>query len=425
MQSPGWRLGVLSISTLGIAILITYLTYNNLRREETLSKELKAAKTATRNKGALFAELCHEIRSPMSAIMGFSEHMLHEELDKSERSQCLHALMNHSRYLLNLLDDLLDLSKLETSHLQIVSIPCKLSSLIAGVRALAASQAELRGLEFHVIYEGQLPDTIVTDPLRLRQILVNLIQNAIKCTYRGSVKLKVRCLGDQGNQRLEFDVVDTGRGIQQEEKKQLFQPYFQGETQGGVGLGLAICKNYAQIIGGDVSLIYSEPDKGTTMRLTISFENLDKVGHFDPHKEPPINTGYQQTTELSLKGKRLLLAEDGLANQRALTLSLKKTGAQFIWVENGEEAIHAFKQSLEKNEAFDLIVMDMQMPVMNGYQATTELRKLGYTGPLIAFTANTRESDRERCIAAGCDDYLAKPIDRKHMLEVFSSWVYR
>jgi CheY-like chemotaxis protein len=285
----------------------------------------------------------------------------------------------------------------------------------------------------------------------LRQTLVNLLGNAIKFTEIGTVSVRVKLLADDQPQ-LQFDIVDTGVGMTLDQQTRLFQPFTQADSSttrnfGGTGLGLTISRRLAQILGGDVAIVYSTPGIGTCFRLTIAIGSLENLpGDADANEKfaetnfittahaclPPVacNSAANRAnaepsavveqpipfTSLPLQASRILLAEDGPDNQRLISLVLTKSGADVTVVENGELAVKAALDMVAAGRAFDVILMDMQMPILDGYGAAKELRNRGYRGPIIALTAHAMSGDRKKCLAAGCDDFATKPIDRQQLI---------
>jgi len=282
-----------------------------------------------------------------------------------------------------------------------------------------------KGLSLDARVEGSLPETILTDPTRLRQVLINVVGNAVKFTESGSVRIVVRLArADSDRPRIDFEVVDTGIGISPEGIDKLFSPFTQADSSmtrrfGGTGLGLAISKRLAEALGGDISVV-SEPGRGSRFTIAVATGSLEGIavtqrraaestGAEDPADRPAVRP--------AALPYRILLVEDGPDNQRVISFLLEKAGAEVTLAENGEEALQKVQTAVDAQRCFDVVLMDMQMPVLDGYQATRRLRSDGYTRPIIALTAHAMEGDRAKCLAAGCDDYLAKPIERAKLYE--------
>jgi len=403
-----------------------------------------AAEGANKSKGEFLANMSHEIRTPMTAILGFAD-VLHEEIScctrcpahvdcpqRAKAKQAVETIRRNGGYLLNIINDILDLSKIEAGKLEVHSIRCSPFELVANVQSLMGVRADAKRLAFDVEYVGALPETILTDPTRLRQILINLLANAIKFTETGGV----RVIGflddaDPANALMRFDVVDTGVGMTQKQAARLFQPFTQADASttrdfGGTGLGLIISRRLAELLGGNISIVETRPGRGTRFRVTIRVGNLEGVKLVEaPESATPREAEAPASCGADSSAAKLdccvLLAEDGPDNQRLISLMLEKAGATVTIAANGREAVDkalsamAGRKATDPPQPFDVVLMDMQMPEMDGYQATETLRQRGYTGPIIALTAHAMASDREKCIRAGCDDYLSKPINRTQL----------
>jgi len=370
--------------------------------------------------------MSHEIRTPMTAILGFTENLLDAELAESDRRQAIHTIHRNGTHLLELINDILDLSKIEAGKMDVERLRCAPCGLVAEVGSLVRVRVEAKKLAFDVEYVGAIPETIRTDPTRLRQILINLIGNAVKFTETGRVRLVVRFL-EADPAMLQFDVVDTGIGMDRQHAAELFKPFTQADSSttrkfGGTGLGLAISRRLAQMLGGDVSLVDTQLGVGTRFRATVATGSLDGVTMLtDPATATAIGQRHAPARRdggdgVHLRGCRILLAEDGPDNQRLISHVLRKAGAEVMVVENGQLAVDVALAVHEVGEPFDVILMDMQMPVLDGYQATAALRNKDYIGPIIALTAHAMAGDRDKCLQAGCDDYATKPIQRKKLI---------
>jgi len=400
----------------------------------SLEEACQKSENATRAKSEFLANMSHEIRTPMTAILGFSENLLDKDLSESERLNCVHTIRRNGEYLLGLINDILDLSKIEADKMTVERMTCQPCAIVAEVAALMRVRADAKGLVFKVEYIGAIPETIQTDGTRVRQILINLVGNALKFTEVGSVRLVTRFVegaedAPEGSPKaacVQFDVIDTGKGMAKDHAAKLFQPFMQGDSSttrqfGGTGLGLTISKRFAALLGGDVILAATESGVGSTFRATVATGAIEGVRMLeDPMSATAVSREVNDSTEAAesgLNGSRVLLAEDGPDNQRLLSFVLKKAGAEVVVKENGQLAMDAALAARDEGHSFDAILMDMQMPVMDGYAATEQLRQHGYTGPIIALTAHAMAADREKCIQAGCDDYASKPIDRKSLIE--------
>jgi CheY-like chemotaxis protein len=347
-----------------------------------------------------------------------------------EAIESLRTVQRNGQYLLGLINDILDLSKIEAGKLQTERSRCSPTAVIAEMASLMRVRAEAKNLPLEIQYDGPLPETIQTDPIRLRQILINLVGNAIKFTETGRVRVVARLLGrDTARPRLQCDVIDSGIGMTEEQQSRLFRPFSQVDSSmtrqhGGTGLGLTISKRLAEMLGGDIT-VESQPQRGSTFSVSVETGPLEGVAILE-------NVAEGSTPEYTKDAKpkpaasadrlagRILLAEDGPDNQRLLSFLLRKAGAEVTIAENGKVACEKAIEARESGHPFDLILMDMQMPVMDGYAATAELRRMGYTGAIIALTAHAMEGAEQQCREAGCDAYAKKPIERPSFLQLIA-----
>jgi PAS domain S-box-containing protein len=399
-----------------------------------------AAEAATRAKSEFLANMSHEIRTPMTAILGYAE-LISDSLDccmvcpshstcetRSENRTHAQTIRRNGEYLLEIINGILDLSKIEAGKLQIEQVACAPGAILADVVSLMRVRADAKGLALKLEYAGPCPESILTDPTRLRQVLINLVGNAIKFTKSGEVRIVARLIDhDTPKPRLACEVVDTGIGMTPQQVDGLFQPFQQADAStsrkfGGTGLGLAISKRLAEMLGGDIR-VSSTPGKGSTFTLTIDTGPLSGVTMLDRPSEAiaaptPAHSNGRPRGSQTLVNCRILLAEDGPDNQRLIAFLLKRAGAEVTLAENGQVAYDEALAAQARGEPFDTILMDMQMPLMDGYAATRKLRKHGHTGPIIALTAHAMAEDRQQCLDAGCDDYATKPIDRDRLINM-------
>jgi len=382
-----------------------------------LREAMLHAEQTTRIKTEFLANVSHEIRTPMTAILGFTEVLLEEARRAAAPAATVDALRTIQRngdYLLALLNDILDLSKIESGRLEVEHVTFSPVAVVRDVERLMRVRAEAKGVGFHVDFGGAVPEQVEGDPTRVRQILINLVGNAIKFTEIGEVRLRVQLRDDPAPARLCFEVVDTGIGITAAERSKLFRPFGQADSSttrryGGTGLGLTISKRLTDLLDGAIE-VDSEPGRGTTFRVELPAGNLHGVARIAalPNPEPDP----ESSEALAPLEGRVLLVEDGPDNQRLIALLLAKVGLEAVVVENGQQAVERVHEARLAGTPFQLVLMDMQMPVMDGYTATRILRRQGYDGSIVALTAHAMDAERGRCLSAGCDDFATKPIDR-------------
>ncbi len=395
----------------------------DIQREQSLADALSQAEAANRSKSEFLANMSHEIRTPMTAILGFAEQLVVDRLSPDERTDAVRTIHRNGKHLLSIINDILDISKMDAGRLEIHSAPCNVIKVVGEVATLMQVQAVAKGLSLDIQWDGPIPESILTDELRLRQILLNLLGNAIKFTESGSVRIQTR-FGARGDEEplLYFSVIDSGIGIAPEALSQLFRPFTQADSTmtrrfGGTGLGLSIAKRLAEMLGGNIE-VESTPGKGSMFRVSVSCGELKDVRMLTPSDGTSDNISPVRHSPKAAAATdpplscRILLAEDGPDNQKLISHILRKAGAEVQVVENGALAIQAATEAVRNSAPFDIILMDMQMPVMDGYTATQKLRDAGYRRTIVALTAHASTGDREKCLDAGCDDFATKPIHR-------------
>ncbi|MBT9557568.1 MAG: response regulator [Myxococcales bacterium] len=397
-------------------------------RELALAREQALA--ASRSKSEFLANMSHELRTPLTALLGYADLLRdHPEIADSppRRRETLDTIRGAGQHLLTVICDILDLSKIEAGKLEVERHDVDLPGIIAGLETLVRSRADEKGLAFHVVVDGTIPRTIRTDSTRVRQVLLNLLGNAIKFTSVGAVTLRLRA--DPASCRLTCDVEDTGPGISTELAQRLFNPFSQVDSSasrihGGTGLGLAISRRLAHLVGGEVLLRRSTPGHGACFRFELALDIPALADWTDSLDRPSLSVTKPPKALPTLKG-RILLAEDGPDNQRLITFLLRKSGAEVEVVPNGREALERLRAAEATGTPFELLLTDVQMPVMDGHTLARTLRAEGSRIGIVALTAHAMEGERDRCLEAGCDDYAAKPIERSTLITTCHRWLGR
>lgn len=390
---------------------------------------LRRAEESSRLKTAFLANMSHEIRTPLNAIVGFSQMLSKAPANSDRRERLTQYIQKNTELLTHLVDDILDIAKVEAGKIEYSVQATRLDQVLAETKAVFELRARDKGIQLRMDLKTDLPRTIQTDEFRLKQILYNLIGNAVKFTDRGAVSIRVYSEREGPGVLLTFEIEDTGIGIALEHQSKLFDAFFQGDASttrkfGGSGLGLALSRRLASELDGSISLLSSMPDKGSIFSLSIHCETSKTVSYFntldDLLSHSGVNSDIQPQEAIpSLSGKTILLVEDSEDNQIIFTHFLEQAGAKVLVAGDGREAIQQVHQIPE----LDLVLMDIQIPIMDGKAATKTLRSEGFTLPIIALTAHALESERRSCIQAGCNGQITKPVSSETLIREIARYL--
>ncbi len=394
--------------------------------EDHMRSAKVAAETANQAKSDFLANISHEIRTPLGAILGYSEILADPNHQPDPKMlQSAHRIKKNVEHLTELIDEILDIAKIEAGKLEVEREPFALLPLLYEIYTLLGDRAHDKGLTLDIVFDGDIPETIVACPKRLWQILFNIVGNSIKFTDRGSITINVKLArtGDnQSNSKLSFVVSDTGCGLTVDQQSRLFKPFSQGDSSvtrryGGTGLGLMLARRLAEVLGGNVNLAESQSAKGSVFNITIDPGPLEGVVMLKNITKETLSQYKDTSSNLfianqKLSGLRGLLVEDGADNQVLIKYFLTASGALVDTAKNGAEGVR-----LAQASDHDFVVMDIQMPVLDGYEATKKLVTAGYKTPIIALTAHAMHGERERCLGIGCAEYISKPVSGNVLID--------
>jgi signal transduction histidine kinase/CheY-like chemotaxis protein len=433
-----WLVGLTSLTQLVFVLVLVYEHAKNeavgrlAEANAALSVARDEAQAASQAKSEFLANMSHELRTPMTAILGFAE-VLSQEMEAAGASaqwiESQTIVRRNGEHLLTLINDILDLSKVEAGHMEIECIEFSLPGLLGGVLDLMEGRARDKSLALAGVLENPVPRALRGDPTRLRQVLLNLLGNAIKFTERGRIELRVDVGRSGTSRRIRFEVLDTGIGMTPAQIERIFDPFSQADTSttrrfGGTGLGLTISQRLVERMGGTID-VESRPGEGSRFGFSLPAPAIDGeplVAALDALDEKaPAEGGILRQ---QLHG-RALLADDGPDNRRLIAHILERAGVHVSIAHDGQQALESVRAAEDAGTPFDVVLMDMQMPVLDGYEATRRLRALGYTRPILALTAHAMQGDRERCLRAGCDAFLTKPIRIPTLLTAVADAILR
>ncbi|WP_455197659.1 ATP-binding protein [Kaarinaea lacus] len=408
-----------------IAKRVTHLVISKNSELEAKNMELEAAwfeaANATHAKSKFLANMSHEIRTPLTSIIGFAETLAEPNQSQDDLQHAAESIKHSGKHLSQIINDVLDISKIEAGQVELEMIPVSPTAIVAEVANMMEEKIKKKGLKFRSNFYFPLPKVITADPTRLRQILLNLLGNAAKFTSEGIVCINTYYLPEK--RLIKYEVSDTGIGMTPQSAAKVFEPFSQADKSttrrfGGTGLGLSISKQLAEKMGGDI-VCDSIQGVGSTFTATISIGNVgDPELIYEMNEISAVSEQKRDRPQRRKYSGRVLLAEDTIENQKLISLHLHRAGINVAIVDNGQEAVDA-----ALHNHFDLILMDMQMPVLGGVEATRMLRSKGYFRPIVALTANTSQSDRETCMEAGVNDFLSKPIDFDHFFAVLQKYL--
>jgi signal transduction histidine kinase/CheY-like chemotaxis protein len=402
--------------------------YDDLKNMQTAYKNAKeVAEEANRAKSMFLANMSHEIRTPLTAIIGFAD-LINNQLDMDTRidgelKDWIQRIKNNGSHLLHVVNEILDVSKIESGQVELENQNIGFQEFLQDLNKGLVPQAQKKNNRLKFFLETPIPSVVKTDPTRLKQVLLNMIGNALKFTENGEVRVRVSFISSI--QQLVFIIEDSGIGLSAQQVEKLFRPFSQGDLShtrrfGGTGLGLTLARKLARCLGGDVELLSTSLGVGSSFKISMAAPPQPPFEYFDILQAPSVPSFFRMTELPSAHPAKVLLVEDSPDYQRLLNFFLSKAGAEVELVDNGADALNT---ALTKS--FDLVLMDIQIPVKSGFEVCQQLRARGYQGSIVALTARASESDRENALKAGFTDHLAKPVDRSKLLALIENSVQK
>ncbi len=389
------------------------LLKEQMEEMERLRIDAEAANIA---KSQFLANMSHEIRTPLGAVMGFAEILSKSELTEKERTEFSQSIRKNGNHLLRLIDDILDISRIEANRLELEMVEFDLQEMLDDLASTFSLKAEEKRIGLQFLKAKMSVRRFVSDPVRIRQALLNVIGNALKFTKKGKITVDANVTEEEGHW-LKVVITDEGIGLTEEQAGRLFQPFGQADAStrrkfGGSGLGLVISREIIRALGGDLVLLHSAPGKGSAFQITVPLVAATAKAEQRPEKAD------KGEGEIDLRDKKILAVDDSADNLAILDMFLRPNHATLTLAESGLAALEAVRA-----HDFDLVLMDIQMPGMDGHEATEKLRASGFSAPILAITAHAVKSEHERCLASGCNDVLTKPIDRDKLLQKISHFL--
>ncbi len=422
-------LAISSILTVLLIWLLVFRPMINTLIEQQLetTKALEKAEIAESTKNDFLANISHEIRTPMTAILGYAEILAKSEANEEEKVKAARVIDQNASYLMALIDEVLDISKLSSGNFEFDIEKTDVSNIVNEVYSLLNVKAHEKGLKLKLENFNSFPEFIFTDPKRFKQILINILGNAIKFTDEGEVNFKVGY--KDGN--LKVIIEDQGIGIEKDKLESLFRPFHQADTSvsrkyGGTGLGLVISKGFAQGLGGDVRILNTEVGKGTSIEISLNagLDGMERDVKFQQKISTNICPNPNESSSLKkLDGKRVLIVDDVVENCQLFSLYLEKAGAETMIANSGTEALKVLNNSLEPERDFDVVLLDLQMPEMDGFQVIQNIQKSNFNIPVLALTAHASKEEQVKTKNAGFAFHITKPVRANELIQIVSNHI--